>query len=464
MKCDIGEWTVVFPHINSDNPFTIKPRSLTMKQSRGELDYCRAEFPANVGYHIMPETQGDEGVLLDEELVEIYRNDKLVHSYLFEPNNVRYGDHATHMELIDLQQSLDDGVVDMQRGKVYIERIYNDVFEKRKNKDIITDLKFSIPENMEFGRFKDTDISSSVPWVDIDGDGIKENEAHKVGSITNIQAEVEFDEISPLRAIWKLNKKYRLQSWIDKNRTLWVGIPEAAGNFHVAAQNDSRVWHYEDEQIRTPKRPIKELTVWGKFFDEPGVGSTGDIIDYFDPDKTHADLKPMATAVRTDIQHGETKTIHKSKLSWDGIEDYAKVALYEEMKKQNSGSITINPMKSTEFTPLHSLSVGDYITVVPDDRYYQGPWHVSTGDIEEFRIRYGRGDFKDKCGTPTPNELYNITEITHNIEGGHWSIDLDIGMYSLDAPVQSQFRFFDPQEKRYYKEEDVFDGNWVEGI
>lgn len=459
-ECPYSTWTIEFLQVNeSGSNFEIRPDSLTIKEERGQYDFARAKFGREVGIEMMPHTRYEDGALREPTGVLVKRGDTVVKRLYFKPDFAQYNKHVTHLEFHDPQEVLDDQVVDLQRKTAVLKDVYTDLFYLAEHHDrVFEGIKFSIPEDLsgELGRTElETEKRATLGRVKSD-----EQDATKGAVLSGYN--IDFEQITPGKAMWKLNKEYGLQTWTSADGYLWVGTPEADARYHIASQGDDRVWHYDTASLRHAREPIKKVIIKGGWQDASGIGTIEDAISMFSPTDSAADVQAMAWGIRNHVPQGQTIIRETQKTKKNAVEPLAEMYLREEMKKQNSGTVKINPRKSGNFTPLDELKIGDFLHVVPDDHYYPRNVHPDTGNLEEFRQLYREGYYEDFCDLPTVNEAYIVTGIQHKVEGGHWTIQVDIGMWPWEAEIYTQFRYFDPQTEEYYDTDSVFNDNWFE--
>lgn len=455
-------WALEFPTLlgNDGGPPTFIPNSLRLKQQRGKLDFCRMEFETKVGDNLKPHTR--TGALTDEVPVVITHDGNIVKRMLFKPNSVRYGNTQTRIEVYDYQQALHNGSVDKKWQKVTLKDAYTHVFNQAET-NRYNEIKFPdefenltlIGDDSEAGNAN----SATGGFIESEHGGRYTDETDRV---VNGKFAVEFDDITPLEAIWKLNGDYALHTWTDDDQNLWVGQPELNARRHVAAPDDERVWRYTDLQVRHPRDAIKKMVVKGAWVDQPGWNLEGEWKQWFNPMKGgednnvfgSGDLHATAVVERTDIDHGITIE-RQTNAKKESIKPVARLAFFEEIRNQNSGSVDINPAKSGTFTTFESLEVGDFLHVVPNDDPFL--------DREEITATTGEiGDDIDLpeefCGQEVKNEVYLIEGITHHVDGsGDWSISLDIALwpYDIGKNLTTQFYYYDPEGDDYLSEDEA---------
>ncbi|AGC34295.1 hypothetical protein HSTV2_26 [Halorubrum sodomense tailed virus 2] len=489
MTCTNPQWTVRFPMVDgARGPFEIKPRELTLRMERNSYDYARAEFPVEVGEAMKPHTREDDGKLRYSQYVHICVDGVPVHSLYFRPDFVTYGEHGTFIEFHDLQESMDSGIVDKHWSSVTLEEAYTYIFEKRKS-DLITDIKFTVPDENLVGQARvDTLVGeqalegrderffgTGLTMDDLEGFGggalgraggqlnryINPFEKGKIDrdntkELMDGYYAIDFEQISPATAIWKLNEMFNVQTWVDIDRTLHVGVPEAESIRHVAAPDDSRAWRYNSDgvNIKHPRDPIYAVLVEGEWVDEPGVGTLDDIVSWFNQsdEDGFGDVRAEGVAFipGVDPEMGQTLKVKDTNAKRDSLGAVARLALYEQMKNQHSGSVQINPaLSGGRFGRPESLRVGDALHIVPDDQWFDNPG-AESGELGD------RPDnFNDFCGGFIHNEVYLVHGVTHSVTGSEWTMTAHVGMFP-DFEAQSFVRYFDPRSGEYVSEEDVF--------
>lgn len=444
MSCS-HDWTIKFLGVDQDEPFEVRPVEMSLRQARVDYDFLRAKLPTEVGEEMKPHTRYIDGQLYGRSKVEVCHDGTPVQQLMFRPDFVNYGDNYTHLEARDLQKCLADGLVDITREAVILSDIYEEVVDKATN-DLIGDVLFAGIDD-EDRKLVGGSFVVAAPFYE----GIESTK-----NVTNSTYAVDFDQISPEKAVQKMNQSFKLSSWVNRTGDLVVGVPEASGIKHVAAPDDDRVWRYKDPQISHGREPIQSVVVEGAWVDEPGLDT--DVLGWFDEGGT-GDYIATGVAARQDIDYGSTVKVKSSRAKRDALPGIAEVALRERMKNTNSGTIQIVPEKSGEqVSNVLDAQAGDFLHVVPNDDLFDNPT-AKSGEV---------GDKPDNvtefCGPITDNENYLISEVEHSVtDSGEWLMFADIGLY-YDAPVDSAVVFFDPANDEYLDEEDVFDGGLIEDI
>jgi hypothetical protein len=441
MSCT-HNWTVKFLGTDQEEPFEARPVQMSLKKSRSEYDFCRAKFPTEVGDMLEPETRFKDGSLHERSVVEVCYNGTSVQRLMMKPDWVNYGSRFTHIEFHDLQKSFAKGLIDIHRGSIKLKQIYEEVIDRSDN--LIEDYKFTIPENNVRRVFGAAGYFEH-PFKD----------PAQIDTINGVNAfnAINFDQISPEKALERLNEDFSLKTWVNSDGVLIIGIPEAHGILHVAAPDDSRVWRYHDPNVTHPKDPIKSVVVEGGWMDAPGPDV--DPSDWFDQGGT-GDYLPTGVAVRQDVNYGQQVKIKNTTTKRDGLSDLAVRHLKRRMKTANSGTVKILPDKSgEEVSSLLSPVPGDIIHLVPDDDFYDKPVSATTGNVHH------PPDVENPCGSITNNEKYLITEVEHNVTmGGEWQLFVDVVLYT-DVPIDSTLVFFDPESEEWVSEDDVFDNGLI---
>jgi hypothetical protein len=476
-----GRWTFRFPEVNGDRgAFEIAPRDMTFKQERRSYDFVRAEFSEEVGEMMEPHTEAGNagGQLREGQPVKVRYDGNTVSTLYFEPDYVKYADDATYIELHDLQESMDTGIVDKHWDNVELRKAYEYAFSKRNN-NVITDIKFTTPEEVERqiigqGEIGYGEVASVLndlgfeqgnglfPWLNESSaffndevDAIEQDATKEL--VDSIYA-IDLDNISPAKAIWKMNKQFGLDTWVDNNRTLWVGTRESNAVQHIAAPDDSRVWrfHGNEVQVSHPRDPIFAVIVEGRWMDEQGIGGADDIIEWFDKSEDSSrgfgDYRAQGEAVRTEVDPENGQIIKKkdTDAKKESLDKLAYFHLRQESKKQNSGSVDIIPELSGELvsSPV-DLEVGDFLHLVPNDDYFYGPTATSGSIASE------EPDIEPPFGRHVKNEVYIVNAVTHEVSDGDWKVNAEITMFG-DLEVKSRLRFFDPRSGEYVTEEDLY--------
>ena len=439
MACD-HNWTIKFTDVNDSLPFEIRPIEMSLKMSRTKYDFCRAKVSWEVGEEMKPHTRYRGGELYGLNKVNVCYNDIPIQPLMFRPDWVDYGNEFTYLQFHDLHKSLDSGVIDEQREVVHLKDIYETVFKSAPDR-LINDIDFTFPNRQVRTLYGDINTAGRGSY--------RKRKARKEETKRVLESDyaIDFNKISPQKALRRLNKKFRLKSWVNRNETLVIGLPEAKEVRHIAAADDSRVWRYKDPNISHGREPIKSVIVEGAWKDEPGVD--GDIISWFNEGGT-ADVKAMGLAERTDIDYGNRFMVKSTKAKSDAVPHVAKLALKERMKQQNSGTVEIDPeLSGTDQTNPVDLHPGDLLHLVPEDKYFYNP-RADSGEIGD-----SPSDPDKVCGNYVNNEVYLVREVEHNLtDQGQWQIFADLGMYP-DVEIRSYMSYFNPESDEWVKGSEI---------
>lgn len=460
MTCD-HDWTFKFRGINDESgasPLEVRPISMSLKKSRSEYNFVRAKLSYDVGEMMKPHTRYSTGKLYGIVPVDVCLNGDPIHRLLFRPDWISYGSQYTHLTLHDLHKSLADGILDIQRQKVRLEEIYQEVVNGANNR-IIDEVKFTVPDEQVRTIYGQSALNNTRGN---DFDGARDEVLRdKTKAAVDSSTAVDFDQISPEKALQRLNKIFQLRSWINSEGVLVVGLPEAKQVTHLAAPRDERVWRYKDPSINHSREPIRKVMVEGAWVDEPGVEHNP--AEWFNKGGT-ADVRAIGIAKRTDIDYGKVFSVSATKAKKDSLAQIAELALTERMKEKNSGTVEIDPdISGTTVSDPKDVQPGDYIRLVPEDSYYDNPT-ANSGAIGDSP------DPEEICGEFTNNETYRINEVEHNLtEDGSWQIFCDLGL-EPNITVRSFMTYFEPSSGEWVEAENVADDGslkkdgWLENI
>jgi hypothetical protein len=448
MTCD-HDWTIKFRDVNDGDPFEVRPIEMSLKMSRTEYDFCRATLDWEVGEQMKPHTRYEGGAMYGLLPADVCYNGDPIQRLMFRPDWVDYGSENTHLQLHDLHKALGDGVVDQQRDTVNLEEIYTTVVEAASNR-LIDEVRFTLPDSQVRTLYGNR--SASGRGGRYRQQMAEDDETKKVVESTYA---VDFDNISPQKALQRLNQKFRLKSWVNRNGVLVVGLPEANQVRHVAAASDDRVWRYKDPSISHGREPIQSVIVEGAWVDEPGIDL--DVLGWFDKGGSN-DVKAMGIAKRKDIDYGTSFSVKSTKAKRDALPHVARLALGERMKQQNAGTVELDPaLSGTEVSNVIDLTPGDLLQMVPQDDYFDDPTSTS-GEV---------GDSPDNpdevCGSFVNNEAYLVSEVEHSVSNnGEWQVFADLGMYP-DVEIEAYMTYFDPKAGEWVDDDEIADDGSLKG-
>ncbi|MFB6188074.1 MAG: hypothetical protein ABEI86_14590 [Halobacteriaceae archaeon] len=432
--------TFEFPEIGLE----IKPFTVDYRQNVGKFDYAQATFSEGVGdylnEHIKTEIaegwydpiNADKFVLSNDQPVLFKLDGYIVDRLYFSPDFITVGDTTT-IEFHDPIEYLQGGVVDIKDEDINLKDIYRRVFNYRKKSgnQIFTDIKFTLPDN----------ITENIIGRDGAAAGMaqfRQNRAKAQDEDTRLfesGESVDLSDVSPLEGIVNLNNLFGLSAWADDYGTLWIGSRESVSGYHLAAQNDDRVWKISTPHIAQPRKPVKQVTVKGAYIDgsqnAPGTESLEEIYQFLDDNSSQKDddYRSVGIAKREDIEYGKTFSFDAKDANRQALPIIALKKFYQKRHESKNGSVTINANDSgTEVSRINELKLGDIIELVPP-----------TGS----------------CGDTFKQDFFRVNGITHRIDGMQWMIDLDIQVF-VDESISSELKFLNPRNGNYITPEQLF--------
>jgi hypothetical protein len=406
-----------------------QPLSLNLSISRNEFDFCRSKFEWSVGEMMRPHTESSAGELFGLHRADVLLNGEVVQPMLFRPGWVNYTPEGTHVKLHDLHKALDVGEVDIREDKTEIRSIYSRVINSTPNR-IIDSVRFATSVNIDRTIYTEASVKGNPTQAGLDANPNSINPDFipdflhpkpEPDKVFGVVGEIDFENITPLKAVLELNKEFGFSSWIDNEGTLVVGVPEMDGQKHLAAPDDKRVWRYKDPQISHSSTPVKNVVIKGDWADAAGVET--DPRDWFGE---QGDARPVGIATRTDVDTGRTIT-KETGAKKGSLKEIARLTLLEETKELHSGTIKLDPETSgTRVSRVEDVKPGDKIRVVPS---------------EESVRSYPN----ENCRNVVNNDIYDIYDVKHNISnGGSWLTNLDISIQP-DLDIDTKFIYYNPQ-------------------
>jgi len=464
MSCE-HDWTIRINDVTHDREhIEFRPVSMTLNMPRSGMDFLRAKLPSEVGDMLQPNTV-EGGRLSYRKIAEVRLDGQTVQKMLFVPDGVSYGRNFAHIKLYDTIKAMDDGVVDKQWSNVTLLDAYQHVFDQVTN-DLVDGPVFSLPQNVPqrltgtggiFEQYESTVEGQEKGGIARAAGGMYNQVVgfNLVDRINQSQTQklidsyfaVDFNKISPLKAITKLNKKFSVNTWTSRSGAVYVGYPEANATGHIAAPDDQRVWRYKDPQLSHAREPVKSVIVEGAWVDEPGIGGLDDVVSWFDPgsERGVGDAIALGYAERTDVEQGISYSVKNTRAKKNSLQDVAEAALREKMKEQSSGTIEIDPsISGEEATPVRSVRPGDMIRLVPPDHLFKNP-------VADSGAPWDPPENDDYCGSYVRNDIYVVSEVEHRLsESGNWMVSLDVGKYP-DTDVGTILKYWLPERDKTIK-------------
>lgn len=468
-----NDWTFRFDTHDQTRVLNVRPVSMDMELSRAEYDFCRAKFDPEVGEKIKPYTRAEHGVMNETVRVRVYCGDNLIQIFICRPDYIKFGTDYTRMEFHDLHEALSNGLVNIQQSDISLRSIYEKVFEQAETPfihgmefteladeqvdRIIADKNF-ISEKVD--DFFDRGIPSYQPLAG--GDQVSEEaekdfaEAEPTTQLIDSKNAVDFENISPEKAIERLNQLFRLNTWVTKGGTLKVGSLSLTGNIHMAAPDDERVWRYKNASISHGREPIKKIVVVGKWIDEAGLGGLDEAASKVASfvggggDSNGADVRIVGIAERPDINYGDTAVLESPGAKKDGIKEIATTELKYRMANHFSGRVEIDTdLSGEQVSNLRKVYPSDLIRLVPNDGYFDEPTYDSGGVYDD------EPSSDEICGGFVNNERYQISEVRHNLsDDGNWDISLNCGLVP-DIDIESRIEYYDPYNNKFLDDDEA---------
>ena len=454
------EWTFRFPYTEGrEGPLEIRPKSFTFDASYGEYDYCKAKFSQEVGDMLRQHTESPYGRLAEKKFVQLCYEGDPRYALLFRPQHVTYGSNYTHIEFRDVLETMDEDVVDEAWDVVTVRDAYEAVWEAGKN-DVIKGLRFTNLDAAD-GQFAAAEAVDAEAYID----GYLYDESSQTSDLLDVTTALDFQQVSPARALEEANEKFGLQSWVDLDGYLWVGIPEASERLHVAAPDDDRVWRWTDPSLRSPRDPIKAVIVKGDWIDDPRhLNRERFAQQLFDVDEKTGEVQVHGLAWRPNVSLGETFIIEDTDVKSDSIEEVATAALRNELKYNYSGQISINPQEGGHYTDPSDVRLGDYLHVVPDDDHFASTSRTTGSITDETPVVH---DEDSDCRPEVSNMVFLITGVRHRINNnGSWDLSLDVNFYPFPDvyPVEATTRYFDPNSEEYLNDDGLWHAAFESGV
>lgn len=451
-----------FNTLNGDTYLEIRPKSMQYDQTRGKLDYCKAEFGQDVADVIKREINKGTLSPLTQPLSVILRiKGENLYRLLWVPDGARFVEDGVHVEFHDPQKFLTKGVIDWKQESVRIKDAYEYVFENRSQEgpQVLNDIKFSIAEN-SYNVLRANDESTFSPYsstatgyADYDN-YVKDAEQENIVNIINDNYAVDFDKMTPWECINELNEKFAVTTWVDSEGNLWVGSRSATGYPHIAASDDDRVWKITEYNTPAPRDPVVRSVIrggWENDNDESWYENAEELISQ----RRTQDFRIEGVAkTKTSSLLGQEIFIEDINAKKDSLEDIAKLRLSQKQREQQNGYIDINPeISGVEFSDPKYVKIGDTLRTVPPDN------DLNNGSV---------------CDTNIEDELFHIVGIQHELsEDGNWRLRLDV-VKQLDDElnpdnIETNLRYYDPFAEEYidgdaYSTLQAQEGSFFDGL
>lgn len=442
----------------------IRPRSMQFDRTRGEFDYCKAEFSQEVAEHLQPYLDEKDSFMRQPLKVLLNLGGEPVCYLLYVPDGVSLFEGGVHIELHDLQKYLTRGTVDWRAENAKLEDAYRHVFSKRSGHGpkMFEGIKFTVPETSYeelvstrtgFMGLRDDgnvdDIIREEQWNDSIYGGDEESniptpknriqdvEEENVYNIVEGHYALDFDKISPWECIQKLNEKFAVETWVGADGYLYVGSRTATGFTHAATPDDERIWKLTNYNVTPPRDPVIKSTVRGGWAADPQEWGGENNVEFVNLNRGTKDFRVEAVATRPDIDFGQ-EIVTEIEAKRDALEGIAKRKMIQKQREQWAGTIELNPKFSgTMISDIRHVTIGDRILTIPPE-----------DDTDE----------DSACNTNILLDMYDVVGVQHILdEDGTWQIRLNVtavldGILDTDT-IKTSLRLYDPFEKEYVEED-----------
>ena len=450
MTCK-GSSNITFEFVNDsgDTVLEILPRSMQFDRSRGEFDFCKAEFSAEVADHLSSFLDREDSVFRQPLPVNVLIEGDKIHQLLYIPDAVWINEDNVHIEFHDQQKYLSRGKVNYRRKKVKLKDAYKDVFDKRNKKGaaVFEGIKFTTSDQSYDALAGDNRRYYDEKDYFYNRGANVELEEDLVYNIIDGKYAVDFDKISPWKCINELNEKFGVDTWVGSDGYLWVGSRKATAYKHIAAKDDKRVWKLSDYSLNQPRDPVVRSIVRGGWADDPSESSYG-----FSPELEALNIGTKdfrvegVASVDSDSYLGQELYEERIEAKRDTLEAIATKKLQKKQREQASGYLDINPeFSGTEHTDVRFVKIGDNIVTIPSDNSQNG-----------------------NCESSIGHEIFDVVGVQHILEdGGNWNVRIKV-IKELDGDldisnIKTKLRYYDPSSDEYITEDEYSANEELEG-
>lgn len=416
----------------------IQPISVDYESDKTNYDFARVELSRAAGDHINEYSSVPEAV----EIVVGER--KLCDVYIGE-DSLTLDDKRAYLELLDGRKVLERGIVDYQENSTTLRNIvdwFAEAVEDADTGNVIRDIRLvgDVDEDQKTEDFKQFAVDSANFGPE-DADNLEEGSVMDtvanygawqtraiagLGPLPNVEeGGFDFDQINLAQVLYIIEERFELSSYMTDNRVLEIGDPEVVSNMYAAGE-DSHMWEITDYNLTSNPNSVRMVQVKGGYTKVNSYDEATDGTDFSDGVYTDdvqmwafASTEPPYTLFEgDDLSIDEVTRRHNSHTKVEGRvvpvrhtnetgkEALRKVAirrLMKELVQKVTGSIKINPLKSsTNGGYPHDIRVGDSIGVFPPDEE-----HCGKGVI--------------------PENLFTVTGIRHRLDGKRgWELELQL--------------------------------------
>lgn len=384
MDCSLGTSDVSLEVLGSDA--VLYPSEVNLEYGLDKYDYADIKFDRDTAQKMHEHRNGDAKAWFGNGDTEgkphkpcsLTINDQRFPLY-YDPSNLKLGladsesrySSAGSIKLYDLHKLLDYGTVDYAPKVTTVRETYRNIFNSIPFLEGIPSYKINIDPSDE----------QTLQRDDIEG-GVKFG-LDPLGGENGIDLDygwaLNFDEISPLKAIKRANEIFGLSSYFTENAVFTVGEYQTESSVKASVSQPKNGYHIQGASLSTNHEPLRQINLKGpKRYPDLTGKANNNLDDFADAvgdwlmgggnverkpfgnNENNLGYRTYVQVVDENVVDGKAMTVKAHNLEIEELLNTGVRMLKNAKISKNTGSITVNYATSgTKNVP----TTGDIINI-----------------------------------------------------------------------------------------------------
>ena len=347
--------------ISFENGGTLYPVTSNFSYSDSEYDYLTAKFDTDTANKIEAELSGGLG---EPQRAVVAVNGTPIRAMYYRPEFVRVGlndpetstDWPGYIELHDLHEVLKSGTVDYAPRSTTLRDTYRAIVDAAETDKYISGLKITADNQSLYNEDNEEQLRIGFD-VPLDKDELID---------TEYGFAINFDKISPLRALQKANNIFGVTTHISPEGELVVGPYQGVSSHTGSDSGETSDLHISSAGVTNATKQLKRVNIEGPkiFYGLEGHGlgeAVEEVKEYLNPFQDNdTGLRMQAVVEDRTMASGVTRNIKMHNVSQDEFRAAAERQFIGMQLRRRSGSFTFNMDTSDE--PA-AVRIGDRLKV-----------------------------------------------------------------------------------------------------
>lgn len=430
MTCSLADTKIVF----ESSGMQIVPYQIDFRTERSRMDYAKIKITRDAGLYVSDNFVKNEAVRIETDSGHVVRR-------LCLPDSpVEIGVDFAWLNLTDPRYVLQRGVIDVEFQSISLSEAVKYVFDNRDDSAVVlSSYKIADPElsgvvtedfETKYDDWLDFLVGNGefLPFLrDLSVEGIR-----LVNSMTGWagrEGGFDFNGVTPAVALSMIEEEFGVESWVDDDGRLWVGLPEPRADLFIAASGHPDYIRLKSFNVSSDTTPVTGVTFKGSYkitVEGPYWGKMNRGID---------EIKLQTWAVARWKGHDEGRTISadaKRVISGEDLGQAALTRLASEIHSSKKGDLILNPISGgTEGGHPTDLKIGDHIGVV--------------------------GTSSKDCAQQFESDVFLVNGLRHKFNSDvGWEITAEVGKAIPEDELTVDFWYFDPTSQTTLTTEEAY--------